>query len=111
MFEELQRLLNRHIQHFVNIFPFIADLQGLTVITLAMADLTGHIDIRQEMHLDLDDTVAGAGLTAATLDIEAEAAFFVAPFLGIHGGCKELTDHIEDAGIGSRIGPGRSADG
>ena len=45
-------------------FPFIFDLQRFPVIALAAADLTRHIDIRQEMHLDLDDTVAGARLTA-----------------------------------------------
>ena len=58
-------------------FPFIFDLQRFPVIALAAANLTRHIDIRQEMHLDLDDSIAGARLTASAFFIEAETAFIV----------------------------------
>ena len=54
--------------------PLVADLQRLAVVALALADVAGDVDVGQEVHLDLDDAVALAGLAAAALDVEAEAA-------------------------------------
>ena len=70
MVKELQRLLHRHVQHLIDILPLIVNLQRLAVVPLAMADLAGYIDIRQEVHLNLDDAVPAAGLAASALDIE-----------------------------------------
>jgi hypothetical protein len=53
--EEAQRLLDRHVQHVGDRLALEADLQGVAVITLAVADLAGDVDVRQELHLDLDD--------------------------------------------------------
>ena len=53
IFKELQRLLHRHIQHIINAFSFILDLKRLPVVPLSLADLARHINIRQEMHLNL----------------------------------------------------------
>ena len=69
-----------------------------------MADLTRYKYIGQEVHLNLDNTVTRAGFTTATLDIEAKAAFFIAPNFGFIGLCKEITNIIEDACISCRIG-------
>ena len=76
-----------------------------------MADLAGDIDVRQEVHLDLHEAVAAAGLAAAALDVEGEAARPVAPHLGIGCGRKQIPDVIEKPGIGGRVGAGGSADG
>ena len=43
-----QRLLHRHIQHIVNALALVFDVQCLSVIALASANLTRHIDIRQK---------------------------------------------------------------
>jgi hypothetical protein len=43
------------------------DLERLAVVALALADLTGDVDVGQELHLDLQDAVALAVLAAAAL--------------------------------------------
>ena len=104
IFKEFHCLLDRHIEDIIDAFPFIFDLQRFPVIALAAADLTRHIDIRQEMHLDLDDTVAGARLTAPAFFIEAETSFIVAFCLGIRRCRKQIPDQIKCPRIGRRIG-------
>ena len=58
--------------------PLVTDLQRLAVVALALADIAGHVDVRQKMHLDLDDAVALTGFAAPALDVEAETARLVA---------------------------------
>ena len=61
------------------------DFQSFAIIAGAVADLAGHIDIRQEVHLNLDNPITRAGLTAAALDIKAETSLLVAANLGFIG--------------------------
>ena len=61
-------------------------LQRFTVVAFPMTDLTGHIDIRQEMHLDLDDPVPAARLAPPAFYVEAEASFLIALRLRFGGG-------------------------
>ena len=85
--EELQRLLHGHIQHFGDVLALELDLQRFAVIAFALADLAGHGDIGQELHLDLDIAFAAAGFAAAALDVEGKAPGTVAPHPGFrHGG-------------------------
>ena len=109
--EELPRLVHGHIQHVGDVFALVADLQRLAVIALAAADLAGNVHIRQEVHLDLQHTVAAAGLAAAALGVEGEPARSVAPGLGVRGRGEQVADQVEQVGIGGRIGSGRPADG
>ena len=87
------------------------DLQGLAVVALALADLAGDVDVRQELHLDLDDPVALAGLAAAALDVEAEAPGLVAADPGLGRAGEQLPDGPEQADVGGRVGARRPADG
>ena len=102
--EEFQRFFHGHIQDIGDRFAPVADVQRLPVIALAVADFAGDIDIRQELHFDLDDAVALAGFAAPALDIEGEAAGPVAAGAGLRGLGEELADHVEDAGIGGGVG-------
>ena len=111
MVEEFQRLLDRHVQHVVDGLALVFYFQRLPVVPLSAAHLTGHIDVREEMHLDLQDAVAGAGLAPAALYIETEAAFLVASRLRVRRGRKEIPDQVKYAGVRRRIGPGRPPDG
>ena len=88
MVEEFQRLLDRHVQHVVDGLALVFYFQRLPVVPLSAAHLTGHINVREEMHLDLQDAVAGTGLAPAALYIEAEAALLVASRLRIRRGRK-----------------------
>jgi hypothetical protein len=54
MFEKFQRLVDRHVQHIGDALSLVVNLQGLAVVSLSFANLAYDIDIRQEMHFDLD---------------------------------------------------------
>ena len=68
--EELKPLLYCHLEDVVDRLALILDLECLTVIALALADLAGDIDIGQKVHLYLDDAVALTRLASAALDVE-----------------------------------------
>ncbi len=63
------------------------------------------------MHLDLDDAVALAFLAAAALDVEGEAAGFVAARLGFGEAREPFADGREGAGVRRGVGARRAADG
>ena len=75
-----------------------------------MALLAGHVDVGQEVHLDLDLAVAPADLAAPALDVEAEAAGLVAARARLARLREELADVVEDAGVGRRVRARRAAD-
>ena len=108
--EELDRLLDRHLEHVGDALALEADLERLAVVALAVALLAGHVDVGQEVHLDLDLAVAAADLAAAALDVEAEAARLVAARPRLLGLGEELADVVEDAGVGGRVGARRAPD-
>ena len=76
--EELERLLDGHLEHVGDVLALEADVERLAVVALAVALLAGHVDVGQEVHLDLDLAVALADLAAPALDVEREAAGHVA---------------------------------
>jgi hypothetical protein len=85
-------------------------IQRFAVVALAVADVAGDIDIRQEVHLDLDDAVALAGLATAALDVEGETAGLIAARLCLRQAGKPVADRRKRAGIGGRVGARRAAD-
>ena len=56
------------------------------------------------MHLNLDQTVAAAGLAPAALDVEGEASRTVAPQPGVRRGGEQIPDVIEQPRVGGGIG-------
>ena len=110
MLEELQGLLDGHVQDVGDRAALEADLQRLAVVALAVALFAGDVDVRQEVHLDLDLPVAAADLAAPALDVEAEAARLVAPRSRLLGLGEEVADHVEQARVGGRVRARRPAD-
>ena len=108
--EELERLLDRHVEHVGDRLALEQHLERLAVVALALADVAGDVDVGQEVHLDLDDAVALAGLAAAALDVEGEAAGLVAARLRLGQAGEPFADRREGAGIGRRVGARRAAD-
>ena len=86
------------------------DLERLAVVALALADLARDVDVRQELHLDLEDAVALAVLAAAALDVEAEAARLVAADARLRDAGEQLADRREQADVGGRVGARRPPD-
>ena len=109
--EEAQRFLDRHLQHFVDVLAAVADLERLAVVALALADVAGHVDVRQEVHLDLDDAVALARLAAPALHVEAEAAGVVAARARFGHCGEQLAQRREQPGVRGRVRARRAADG
>src|SRR5204863_165017 len=87
------------------------DLERLPVVALALAHLAGHVDVRQELHLDLEDPVPLAVLAATALHVEAEAARAVATQPGLGDAREQLPDRAEEPGVRGRVRPRRAADG
>src|SRR5688500_366980 len=108
--EELDAFLNRHLKDIGNRLAFESYFQGLAVVALALALVALDIDVGQEVHLDLDDAVALAGLAAAALHVEGEAARLVAARLGFGQAGEPVADRRESAGVGRRIRARGAAD-
>ena len=69
------------------------------------------VDVGKEVHLDLDDAVPLAGLTAAALDVEGEAAGLVTTRFGFRETGEPVADRREGARVGGRVRARRAADG
>ena len=108
--EELGRLADRHVQYLGDVLALVTHGEGVAVIASTAAHLAGDVDIRQEVHLDLDGSVARAVLAAAALDIETEAAGQITARLGVSGLCEESTDLVEDPGVRGRVRARGAAD-
>src|SRR5262245_29013412 len=108
--EQLCRFLDRHVEHVGDRLVLELDLERLAVVALALAHVAGDVDVGQKVHLDLDHAVALAGLAAAALDVEGEAAWLVAAHLGFGELGEPFADRREGAGIGGGVGARRAAD-
>ena len=108
--EELGGLLDRHVQHVRDRLALVVHLEGLPVVPGAVAHLARDVDVGQEVHLDLDRAVAGAGLAAPTLDVEREPARLVAAHLRLGGGGEELADLVPHARVRGGVAPRGAAD-
>ena len=109
--EEFERFLHGHFQHVRDALALVVHLERFAVVALALADLAGHVNIGQEVHLDLELTVARAGLAAAAAHIEAEAARAVAARLRVRRGGEEVADVVEEICIRRGVGARRAPDG
>ncbi len=108
--EEFGGFLDRHVEHVRYRLALEQHLQRLAVVALALAGGAGDVDVGQEVHLDLDDAVALAGLAAAALDVEGEAAGLVAARLGLGQAGEPFADWRERAGVGRGVGARGAAD-
>ena len=109
--EERQGVLHGHLQHFVNVLALVAHVQGFAVVAFALTHIAGHVDVRQEVHLDFADPVALTGLTAAAFDVEAEASGLIAARARFLGARKQLSHRREDTRVGGRVGARCASDG
>ncbi len=108
--EEVERLLDGHVEHVGDRLALEAHLERLAVVALAVALLARDVDVGQEVHLDLDLAVAAADLAAPALHVEGEAAGLVAAGAGLLGAREEVADLVEQADVGGRVRPRRAAD-
>ena len=105
-----QRVVHRQLEHVGDAPPLEAHLERLAVVALALAHLARHVDVGQEVHLDLHEPVALARLAAPALHVEREAARPVAADLRLGQLGEELADRREQPGVRRRVGARRAAD-
>ena len=103
MLEELNSLVNGHLQYIVDRLALVLYLECLAVIAPSAAHLTWHVDVRQKMHLYLDYSVALARLASSSLDVERKASARISSRLGIGSLGEKLTDIRKHARIRRRI--------
>ena len=108
--KELDRFLNRHLQHVIDILPFIGDLQRFLVVALAMAFLARYVDVRQKVHRNPLYAIALTRFAAAAADIEGEAPLVIAAQLRFRRLGEQIADIVEHAGVGDRVGTRSAAD-
>ena len=101
--EELERLLDRHVEHVGDRLALEAHLERLAVVARALARLARHVDVGQEVHLDLDLPVALARLAASAAHVEREAARLVAAHLRLGRQRVQLADVREEVGVRRRV--------
>src|SRR5215510_6925197 len=101
--EELERLGHRHVEDLGDVLALVPYLEGLAVVALALAHLAGHVDVGEEVHLDLHQPVALAGLAPSALDVEGEAPGLVAAHARIRRASQQSPDEGEDARVGGGI--------
>ena len=108
--EERERVLDRHVEHVGDAQPAEAHLERLAVVALSLAHLARHVDVGQEVHLDLHEAVALARLAAAALHVEREAPGPVAADLRLGQFGEQLANRREEPGVRRRIRARRAAD-
>src|SRR3546814_17632783 len=86
------------------------DLERLAIVARALADIALDVDVGEEVHLDLDQAVAGARFAAAALDVEREAAGLVAARLAFGPPRVPIAALGDGGGLGRRV-RGRGAAG
>ena len=69
-----------------------------------------NVNIREEVHLNLDGSVTGAVFASTALNIERESARTVAALLRLLGLREEGTNLVEDTSVGGRVRPRRTPD-
>ena len=108
--KELSGLGNRHIEDICDTLTFVEDLQCLTVVACAVANLAGHVNIRKEVHLNLEGSITLTGFAPSPLHIEGKTPGTVTAKFRLRDFSKKLTNLIPDPCVGSRIRPRCTAD-
>ncbi len=101
--KEVARIFAGHVKNVGYAFVLELDFQRFAVVALALAGFAGHVNIGQKVHLDLQHTVALAGLAPPALDVKAKAAGLIAARLGLGQSGEPVADRAEGAGIGGGV--------
>lgn len=104
--EELSGLADRHVEDVADGLAVVLHLECFAIIAFAVAFLAFHIDIRKEVHLDLQGAVTVTGFATAALDIEGEPSGTVAANLRLGSLGEQGADFVPYAGVGRRIRTG-----
>jgi hypothetical protein len=105
-----ERLAYSHLQHPGYVLPLVSDIERFPIVTLSLTHVTGHIDIREKVHFDLNDPISAARLAPSPLYIEAEAARSVPAGSCVPGLGEQVADVGKNAGVCGWVGARSSSD-
>ena len=71
-FEETDGLGDGHFQHLVDVLAVVAHLEDVRLEALALALRAAHVQVAQELHLDLLEADAAAAFAASVARVERE---------------------------------------
>src|SRR5579862_6782370 len=108
--EERGRFGHREIQDLANRLAVVADLEHIRLEAGAGAFRARDVDVREELHLDLLEPLAGAALAAAAGDVEGERRRRVAAEPRFLGAREAGADQVEGTEIRDRVRARRGAD-
>src|SRR5699024_9987228 len=109
--EKVDGLGDRHLQHIMDIFAAIFDLQHILAITFTATLLARELNISHKLHFNGLDTFALTGFTASAWNIEGEMTGLVTHNLGLARIVKQIANAVESLGIGSAIGARGASNG
>src|SRR5438105_3561893 len=108
--EEFERLLDRHLEDVGNGLSLVVDLERFPVVALAATYLARDVHVGEELHLDLDDPVAGAGFAPPALHVEREATRCISAQTRLRHRSEELADRRKKPGVCRGVRTRRSPD-
>ncbi len=108
-FEERRRLLHSHFQHVGNRLAFILYFKRFAVVPLTAAHLAGDKNIGQEVHCNLQNTVALTVFAPAARYVKRKSSALVPPLLCVLSGGEQVAYHCKHARISRGVTARRSA--
>ena len=111
VFEELEQLLDIHLEDVGDRLAFVEDLERFPAITVSTAIGASDPDVGEKVHFEFRRAVSLAGFAASSLDIETETAGLVTALFGFGQFGEEFANLVEDFDVGAGVGAGRSTDG
>src|SRR6266542_1432158 len=108
--EERERILDGQVENVGDAQAAESHLERLAIISLSLADVAGNVDVREEVHFDLHQSVAFARLTPAALYVEREAAWSIAANFRFRHFCEQPANRREQPGVCRGIRSWRATD-
>ena len=103
--EEVCRVIHRQGEHVGDVAPAQGHGEDVGAVAAPLAVRAGHVDILEEVHLELLEAIALAGLAAPARHVERERPGAQAQGLGAREGGEELADLVSlDVGMGLERG-------
>ena len=110
-FEEGGRFVDGHFEDVADGFVIVADFEGSGVVAFAFAGFAVGPGGGEEVHLQLDASVAAAFGAAAGFVVEGKSGGIESAEAGFGELGEELADFVEKFDVGGRAGTGGFADG
>ena len=101
--KKLLRVLYCHVQNISYTLAFEFDFKSFPIVSRPLAGFTSDINIRQEMHFNLDYAVSLTGFATSPFDVEAKASGLISACFCFRHACKPITYRCKGSCVGCRV--------